>query len=97
MVADLDGVAIGGAPVEVETDEAGDVVGVGLGGDGGGVAFLHNLAVFDDDEPVGQDEGVQRVVGDQQGGTGVVGEVAVQFGAGVQPGAGVQRRERFVE
>ena len=96
-VVEGDGVAVGRAPVEVEADEAGDVVGAGLGGDGGGVAFLDDVAVFDDDEPVGQDEGVERVVGDEQGRAGVVGEVAVQFGAGVQAGAGVEGGEWFVE
>ena len=54
-------------------------------------------AVLDDDQPVGEHQGVERVVGDQQRGAGVLGEVAVQLGAGVQPGAGVQRGERFVE
>ena len=85
------------AAVEVEADEAGDVVGAGLGGDGGGVALLHDAAVLDDDQPVGEHEGVERVVGDQQRRAGVVGEVAVQLGAGVQPGAGVERGERLVE
>src|SRR5439155_20111142 len=97
VVTELDRVAVGGAPVQVEADEAGDVVGTRLGGDGGGVTFLHHLAVFDDDEPVGQDEGVERVVGDQQCRAGMLAEVAVQFGAGVQAGAGVQGGERFVE
>ena len=59
------GVAVGVSAVQVEPDEPGDVVGAGPGGDGRGVAFLHDPAVLDDDEPVGEDERVERVVGDQ--------------------------------
>jgi hypothetical protein len=94
---DPDGVAVGGAAVEVEADEPGDVVGAWSGGDGGGVALLDDVAVLDDDQPVGQHQGVEWVVRDQQRRAGMAGEVAVQFGAGVQPGTGIQRGEGFVE
>src|SRR5262249_3417647 len=52
---------VGVAPVEVEADEPGDVVGTGLGGDGGRVAFLDDVPVLDDDQAVGEHEGVERV------------------------------------
>jgi hypothetical protein len=34
---------------------------------------------------------------DEQGGPGVVGEVALQLGCGVQPGTGVQRGQGLVQ
>ena len=94
---DLDAVSGGLAAVQVQADQPGHVVGARLGGHRGGVALLDDPAVLDDDQPVGEDEGVQRIVGDQQRGARMVGEVAVQFGAGVQPGTGVERGERLVE
>ena len=62
-----------------------------------GVALLHHPPVLDDDQPVRQDQRVQRVVRDDQRGTRVFAEVPVQLGAGVQPGTGVQRGQRLVE
>ena len=39
----------------------------------------------------------QRVVGDQQARAGEVGQVPAQLGLHVEPGAGVQRRQRLVQ
>lgn len=53
--------------------------------------------MLDDDEPVGEDHGVQRVVRDQHGDCLELGEVAAQLSAHIQTGAGVQCGKRFVE
>src|SRR5262249_37760175 len=91
------GVAFGVAPVEVEADEGGDVVGAGRAGGLGGGAVLDGPAVFDDDEPVGQHHGVERVVGDQDGDGFEVGQVTAELRADVQAGAGVEGGQRLVE
>ncbi len=97
VVAQPHHVLVGPAAVEVEADQPGDVVGARLGGDGGGVALLHDRAVLDDDEPVGQHERVERIVRDEQRRARVLGEMALQLGAGVEAGTGVQRGQRLVE
>ncbi len=92
-----DGVALGAAAVEVQADEPGDVVRAGVTGDVGGGALLDDPAVLDDDQPVGQHHGVQRVVCDQHGDGLERRQVAAELGAHLQPGAGVQRGERLVQ
>ena len=93
----LDAVVGGGTAVEVEADEAGDVVGARVPGDLAGRPRLHQAPVFDDDQAVGEDHRVERVMGDQQGGAAEVGEVVTQPGADLQTSVGVEGRERFVE
>ncbi len=68
-----------------------------MGGHPGGRADLGHLARFEDDKAIGEDDGVDRVVGDEQAGAVEGGEVAAQLGPHLDPGAGVQRGERLVE
>ena len=49
-------------------DELGDVARRGPGGDLGGGAGLGDAALLEDDQAVGEHEGVDRVVGDEQAG-----------------------------
>jgi hypothetical protein len=80
----------GGASIEVEADELGHVVGAGAAGYLGGAAFLDYAAVFDDDQAVCEDHGVEWVVGDEQGAAFITAEVLTEFGADVERRTGVQ-------
>ena len=62
-----------------------------------GVPAWTTPPVLDDDDPVGQRHRVDRVVGDQHGAAGELGQVPAQLGAHGEPGAGVERRQRLVE
>jgi len=90
-------VALGLPPVQVQADELGDVLGARVTGDLGRAALLHDPAPLHDDQPVGQHHGVQRVVRDQDGDGLERGQMAAELRAHLQPGAGVQRRERLVQ
>ena len=68
-----------------------------MAGDVGRGALLDDPAVLDDDQPVGQHHGVQRVVRDQDGDGLELGQVAPELGADLQAGAGVQGGQRLVE
>ena len=60
-------------------------------------ALLDHLAVVQDDHPVGERDGVEHVVGDQDGrGAGAADLVADQL-AQLGGGAHVELRERLVE
>ena len=83
--------------VEVQPDQLGDVFGGGLAGDLSGRAVLDDLAVFEDQQPVGEHQRLQRVVGDQQAWPGEVGQMLPEFGLDVQPGPRVECGERLVE
>ena len=52
---------------------------------------------FEDGDVVGESERVDRVVGDEEGGAGEGGEVPAEVATDVDPGAGVEGREWFVE
>ena len=62
-----------------------------------GCALLDDAPAFQHDEPVGQHERLERVVGDQQARPGEVGQVALELGLHVKAGAGVQRGQGFVQ
>ena len=62
-----------------------------------GVPCCTIAPVLDDEQPVGQHHRVERVVGDEQGRTGEVGQVPAQFGADVEAGARVERGQGLVE
>ena len=64
--------AVRGAGIQVQPDELGDVLGGRSTGDLGGGAFLHDPAVLEHQQPVGQHERLQRVVGDEQARPGEV-------------------------
>ena len=85
------------APVEVEADEPGDVRRAGAAGELGRGAGLHDPPGLEHDDPVGEDHGVERVVGDEDGRPGELPQVPGEVGAHVQPRAGVERGERLVE
>ena len=90
-------VAGGPSPEEVHPNEVGDVAGPRpfrdlLGGTGlGDPALLH------DDEPLGQRDGLHRVVRHQQADAVVAVELAAQLTARLQPGARVEGGQGFVE
>ncbi|CAM5601086.1 hypothetical protein SGRIM128S_06429 [Streptomyces griseomycini] len=92
-----DRVAVGPAAVQVEAHQLGDVLGARAARDVGGRALLHDPALLHDDQAVGQHHGVQRVVRDEHGDGLEGGQVAAELGAHLQPGAGVQGGERFVQ
>ena len=58
---------------------------------------MGHSAGFDDDEAVGEDDRVDRIVGDEQPGAGEGGEVAAQLGPHLHSGTGIQSSERLVE
>ncbi len=89
--------AVRGTGIQVQPDELGNVVGGWSTGDLGGGAFLDDLAVFEDQETVGQHEGLQRVVGDEQAWSGEVRKVTPELGLNVQAGPGVKRGKWLVE
>ena len=89
--------AVGGAGIQVEADQPGDVLGGGAPGDLGRRALLHHAPVLEHEQPVGQHERLEGVVGDEQARPGEVGEVALELGLHVEAGAGVEGRERLVE
>ena len=89
--------AVGGAGVQVEPDQPGDVLGGGAPGDLGRRALLHDPAVLEHEQPVGEHERLERVVGDEQARPGEVGEVPLELGLHVEAGARVEGRERLVE
>ena len=62
-----------------------------------GRAVLDDLAAFQDQQPVGEHERFERVVGDQQARPGEVGQMPPEFGLHVQPGLGVEGGQRLVE
>ena len=82
--------AVGAAGVQVQADQLGDVSVAGWRATVRGCAFLDDAAVFEDDEPVGQHERFERVMGDQQARPGEVGQVPLELGLHVKAGAGVQ-------
>ena len=96
-VVEGDLVAVRGAGVEVQADELGDVLGGRAAGDLGGAALLHDAPVLEHHQPVRQDERLERVVRDHQARPREARQVPLQLGLHVEPGAGVQRRQRLVE
>ena len=89
--------AIGGAGIQVEADQPGDVVRGGAPRDLGRRALLHHEPVLEHQQPVGEHECLERVVRDEQARPGEVGEVALELGLHVEAGARVEGRERLVE
>ena len=53
--------------------------------------------MLEHEQPVGQDERLERVVGHQQARSGEVGEVPLELGLHLEAGARVEGRERLVE
>src|SRR6185437_1229217 len=90
-------VAIGAARVQVQADQLGHVLSAALTGDLRGGALLHDAAAFEDDHLVDQHERFERVVGDQQGRPGEVGQVPLELGLHVEAGARVEGRQRLVQ
>ena len=89
--------AVGLALVQVQADKFGDVVSSGLAGDLRRGALLDDAPAFHDDELVGEHERFDRIVGDQQGRPGEVGQVRFEFGLDVEASSGVQRGQRFIQ
>ncbi len=53
-------------------------------------AVLDDASLLKDEDPVSQHERFERVVGDEQGRPGEIGQMALEFGLHVEAGAGVQ-------
>ena len=85
------------APVEVQPDQSRDVLGAGPAGHLGRRPVLDDLALLDDEQPVGHHHRLERVVRDEQARAGELGQVPGQLGAHLEPRLRVQRRERLVE
>ncbi len=85
------------AAQQVEADDLRDVRVTGPGDDLGGGALLHDAAVLDEDEVVGEGQGVERVVGDQDGGPVVGAQPRREPGADLGPQRRVEGREGLVE
>ena len=83
--------------VEVEADHGGDVGAAGLAEDLAGGAGLGHPAVLDEDEAVGEGQGVEGVVGHEHGHAVVGGQPRGEVAAGPGPGLRVQGRQRLVE
>src|SRR5512132_3013890 len=96
-VLQLDGGPRGPAPVQVDPDQLGDVAGARPPADLGRAAGLGDPAVLQDDQPVGQGQGLQGVVGDQQPGAVEGGQVAAQVAADLGAGGGVEGGQRLVQ
>src|SRR5215218_7561315 len=94
--AQLDRGPGGPAPEQVDPDQLGHVPGAGPGADLGRAAGLGDPAALQDDQPVGQGHGLQRVVGDQQPGAVEGGQVAAQVAADLGAGGGVQGGQGLV-
>ena len=81
-----------GAAQQVHAEQVGDVARAGPGGDLGDGAGLGDRPGLEDDDVVGERERVERVVGDEHGRAGEVGEVAAQVAAHRR--CGCRRRAR---
>ena len=93
----IDVVASRDAVQEVHADELGDITRAGSGGDVGERSRLHDLAVFEDDEPVSERGGVERIVGHEQADAGERREMGAELAPHRAAGALVERGERLVE
>ncbi len=92
------GALAGGRAVEeVDADELGDVARGRPGRDVRRDAGLGDMPPLDDDEAVGEDERVHRVVRDEESGALKRGEVAAELGTDLDAGAGVEGGEGLVE
>jgi hypothetical protein len=83
--------------IKVEPNQPGHIIRARLRRNTRGVALLHDMAILDDDQTIGEHERVERVVGDEKRCARMCLKVAVQIGSGVQAGTGIQCRERLVE
>ena len=86
-----------GAAEQVDADEVGDVARPRPGGDLLDGAVLREPAVLEDEQPVGQRERVDRVVGDEEPHAVERREVAPQLAPDLGARADVERGERLVE
>ena len=96
-VADVDDAVRRGAGVQVHPDQPGDVGRERAVGDLRGSARLHDAAAFEHDDPVREQQGFDRVVGDEQRRPGELAEVFAQLALDLGAGLYVQGRERLVE
>jgi hypothetical protein len=96
-VGQPDTAAVGQAPVQVDPDQLGDIAGTGLGAHLGRGAGLGEAAGLQHDQPVGQGDRFQRVVGDEQPGAVEGGQVAAQVAADLGAGGRVQGGQRLVQ
>src|SRR5215213_8698628 len=93
----VDGGAVGPAPVEVDPDQLGHVRRARPGADLGRGAGLGDPAAFQDDQAVGEGDGLQGVVGHQQPGAVEGGQVAAEVAADLGAGGGVEGGQGLVQ
>ena len=82
---------------QIEADESGDVVGSRPACHLQRRTLLHHAAMLNDDEPICQHGGVDRVMRHEQRCTGEIGQVATHLGAYQQMGFGVEGSERLIQ
>ena len=85
------------AGVQVEAHQPGHVLGGRAAGDLGGRPLLDDPAVLQHQDPVGEHQRLQRVVGDERHGPAKSAQVPAQLAADLQPGARVEGGQRLVE
>ena len=89
--------ARGATRQQVDAEQPCDVARGRAPGDLPRLALLRDRPAFEHHDPVGQDEGVERVVRHEERRSTDVGEVLAQPRPDVEPRAGVERRQRLVE
>ena len=82
---------------QIEADEPGDVVGSRPPGHVQRRTLLDDAAMLDDDKPICQHGGVDRVVRHEQRCSGEIGQVATHLGAYQQMGFRVEGSERLIQ
>jgi hypothetical protein len=88
---------ISGAGYEVDPNQLGDVPRTGPSGDLSEGAGLYDPTGFEDDDPIGQNVGVYRIMGNEQVDPVIRGQMAAQVASDLSTGAGVEGGERLVE
>ena len=83
-------VGAGGTGEQVGAGELSDPSGARPAGDLGRCAGLGDASVVEDDDVVGEDGGVDGIVGDQETNTGKSGEVAAKVASDLVAGVGVE-------
>ena len=89
--------AVAPATQEVDPRQVGDEARARPGGHFGGRPGLDDLAFLEDDEPVGQRDRLQGVVGDKDADTLKSGKLARQLAAHFRADGDVESGQRFVE
>ena len=96
-LTDADMAAVGAAAIQVDAHQLGDIFGARAARDVVGGSDLYDLAAFQDEDAIGECEGVDGVVCDEDARAAEATEDQPELPACLGPGLDVERGERFVE